>query len=33
MSTYLLAFVIGKFEFYECKTKNGVKVRGCTAKG
>lgn len=27
MSTYLLAFVIGKFEYIEGKTKEGVKVR------
>jgi aminopeptidase N len=33
MSTYLFAFVIGKFDHVEFQTKNGVKVRGYTAKG
>ncbi len=33
MSSYLLAFVIGKFEHIEYTTKNGIKVRGYTAKG
>ena len=33
MSTYLLAFVIGKFEFVEFHTLNGVRVRGYTPKG
>ena len=27
MSTYLLAFIVGDFEFIEAKTKNGVAVR------
>ena len=27
MSTYLLAFVVGKFNFYEEKTKSGITVR------
>lgn len=33
MSSYLLAFVIGKFDHIEYTTKNGIKVRGYTAKG
>ena len=27
MSTYLLAFVVGEFDFVEGKTPDGVKVR------
>jgi len=27
MSTYLLAFIVGKFEYIEGKTKNGVQIR------
>ena len=33
MSTYLLAFIIGEFEFIESKTKEGVQVRVFTTKG
>jgi puromycin-sensitive aminopeptidase len=33
MSSYLLAFVIGKFDFVEFKTNLGIKVRGYTPKG
>ncbi len=33
MSTYLLAFIIGDFEFLERKTKSGVKVRVFTTAG
>ena len=33
MSTYLLAFIIGEFEYIEGKTKNGVQVRIFTTKG
>ncbi len=33
MSTYLLAFIIGKFDHIELSTKRGVKVRGYTKKG
>lgn len=33
MSTYLLAFIIGDFEFVEEKTKRGVKVRVYTTIG
>ena len=33
MSTYLFAFVIGKFDYFECHTKSGVKVRSYTPKG
>lgn len=32
MSTYLLAFIIGEFEFIEGKTKEGVQVRVFTTK-
>ncbi len=33
MSTYLLAFIIGEFEFIEGRTKNGVLVRVSTTEG
>lgn len=33
MSTYLLAFIVGKFEHIETKTKEGVKVRVFVAPG
>ena len=33
MSTYLLAFIIGDFEYIESKTKNGVQVRVFTTPG
>lgn len=33
MSTYLLAFVVGPFDFVETITKNGIKVRAFTAPG
>lgn len=33
MSTYLLAFIVGDFEYLEKKTKNGVKVRVFTTPG
>ncbi len=33
MSTYLLAYVIGEYEFIEKVTKNGVKIRVYTALG
>ncbi|MCF7833875.1 MAG: M1 family metallopeptidase [Candidatus Pacebacteria bacterium] len=33
MSTYLLAFIVGKFEFLEKKSKNGVLVRVYTTPG
>jgi aminopeptidase N len=33
MSSYLLAFVIGKFDFVEYKTKGGIQVRGYVPKG
>lgn len=33
MSTYLLAFIVGDFEFIEKKTKNGVAVRVYTTPG
>ncbi len=33
MSTYLLAFIIGEFEFIEGKTKDDVQVRVFTTKG
>lgn len=33
MSTYLLAFIVGDFEYIEAKTKNGVLVRVYTTKG
>ncbi len=33
MSTYLLAFIVGKFEFLESKTKSGVQVRVFTTPG
>ena len=33
MSTYLLAFIIGEFEFIEGKTKNNIQVRVFTTKG
>ncbi len=33
MSTYLLAFVVGQFDFLEGKTKRGVKVRVFTTPG
>jgi puromycin-sensitive aminopeptidase len=33
MSTYLLAFIIGEFEFMEGKTKENVQVRVFTTKG
>ena len=33
MSTYLLAFCIGEFDFVEKMTKNGVKVRVYTPPG
>lgn len=33
MSTYLLAFIIGDFEYIESKTKRGVKVRVFTTPG
>ena len=33
MSTYLLAFIIGEFEYIEGKTKDGVQIRVFTTKG
>lgn len=33
MSTYLLAYVIGEYEYLEQKTKNGVKIRMYTGVG
>jgi aminopeptidase N len=33
MSPYLLAFVIGKFDYIELATNGGVKVRSYTKKG
>lgn len=33
MSTYLLAFIVGKFEFIEAKTRSNVKVRVFTTHG
>jgi puromycin-sensitive aminopeptidase len=33
MSTYLLAFIVGEFEYLEGKTKNGVKIRVFTTRG
>jgi len=33
MSTYLLVFVIGKFDFVELSSKGGLKVRSYTKKG
>lgn len=33
MSTYLLAFIIGDFEYLESKSKNGVQVRVFTTPG
>jgi puromycin-sensitive aminopeptidase len=33
MSTYLLAFIVGRFEHTEAKTKSGVKVRVFTTPG
>jgi len=33
MSTYLLAFVIGKFDYIELATKRGLKVRSYTKNG
>ncbi len=33
MSTYLLAFIVGDFEYLESKTKNGVRVRVYTTPG
>ena len=33
MSTYLLAFIIGEFEYIEGKTKEGVQIRVFTTKG
>lgn len=33
MSTYLLAFIVGHFDFLEKTTKHGVKVRAYTAPG
>lgn len=33
MSTYLLAFIVGRFEHIEAKTKTGVKVRVFTTPG
>jgi puromycin-sensitive aminopeptidase len=33
MSTYLLAFIIGEFEFLEGKTKHGVRIRVYTTPG
>ena len=33
MSTYLLAFVIGEFDFLQAQTKNGVAVRVYTPPG
>jgi aminopeptidase N len=33
MSTYLLAFVIGKFDFIELPSIDGLKVRSYTKKG
>lgn len=33
MSTYLVAFIVGEFEYIEDKTKNGVQVRVFTTPG
>jgi len=33
MSSYLLAFVIGKFEYVSFTTKSGIEVRGCVPSG
>lgn len=33
MSSYLLAFVIGKFDYVEYTTKSGIQVRGYVPKG
>lgn len=33
MSTYLIAFVVGKFDFIELSTNRGLKVRSFTKKG
>ena len=33
MSSYLLAFVIGKFDFVEFTTKSGINVRGYVPVG
>ena len=33
MSTYLLAFIVGDFEYLEGKTKNGVNMKVYTTKG
>lgn len=33
MSTYLLAFIVGDFEYLEAKSKNGVNIKVYTTKG
>jgi puromycin-sensitive aminopeptidase len=33
MSTYLLAFCVGEYDFLEDKTKSGILVRVYTSKG
>ena len=33
MSCYLLAFVVGKFDYISFTTKSGISVRGCVPPG